>query len=182
MHELEFVRPIQEVVSKVAKCKVKSYRQVTKRDLRGVSKIILSGTSLQDIKYLQHLEKFKAIAEESIKKKIPSLGICAGCQVLGLLEGAKLERLKKAEIGLVWIKLQKDFFNLKKGLMQVYCLHQSFLSWDKQLERKFEVIAYSKVKNKKVPQIIKHREKPWLGLLFHPEVRQKELIKKFVSL
>ena len=32
-----------------------------------------------------------------------------------------------------------------------------------------------------IPEAVKHKKKELYGVLFHPEVRQKEMIKKFVD-
>ena len=31
-------------------------------------------------------------------------------------------------------------------------------------------------------QAIKHKEKPFYGIMFHPEVRNEEIVKNFISL
>ena len=61
--------------------------------------------------------------------------------------------------------------------------HKPFLSFPHHsiqynfyvLSDEFDVLAESKY----CPQAIKHKEKPYFAVLFHPEVRNKKIIENF---
>ena len=80
--------------------------------------------------------------------------------------------IKQQEIGLTEIKFKKKFLGLD-GKKQVYELHNYYAE-----SNEFDVFAESD----KCPQAIKHRQKPFYAVLFHPEVRTKELLVKFACL
>ena len=100
----------------------------------------------------------------------PILGICGGMQVISLAFGGTL--LENKEIGLIQIKFEKEFLNFKPSLAEVYLLHNYAV-----LNQNFEVFA--SLREFEIPQAIKHKIKPIYGVLFHPEVRNKELISYF---
>ena len=83
----------------------------------------------------------------------PILGICGGSHIIGLVLGKKIE--KNEQIGLKKIKL--DFLGIK-GEKEVYHLHG------------LEVL----------PETFKQGN--IYATLFHPEVRNKEIIKNFIKL
>ena len=85
----------------------------------------------------------------------PVLGICGGAHVIGLVLGYKLK--KKTGIGLEEINFKKAFLG-SLGKKQVYHLHNS-----KVLPETFQ-------------------KKNIFSVLFHPEVRNKEMILNFAGL
>jgi len=87
--------------------------------------------------------------------KKPVLGICGGAHLIGLTLGYKLK--KKKEIGLKELILRHDFLGTE-GMKQVYYLH-SFHA---------------------LPETF--HEKNLYATLFHPEVRNKEMILNFSEL
>ena len=86
--------------------------------------------------------------------KKPILGICGGAHIIGLVLGNKLKEEK--EIGLKEIKI-KEFLAVN-GKKQAYHLHN------------FQVL----------PQVF--HEKNLYATLFHPEVRNREMILNFAGL
>lgn len=163
----EFVLPIAAVAKKICHCKIKHYLEVTNQDLDQCNSIILSGTALKDMTTLSHLEKFVWLKE--IEK--PVLGICAGMETIGVVFGARL--IKCLEIGMTPIISLRDnpFFS---GDFKAYSLH----SYCVEASEEFEVWA----KSTKCIQVFRHKTKPIYGTLFHPEVRNQELIKRFIEL
>ena len=81
----------------------------------------------------------------------PVFGICGGAHIIGLICGGKLK--EKKEIGMKETKI-KNFLGVK-GKKQVYHLHKFYVLPD----------VY---KNKKI-----------YATLFHPEVRNKEIVVNF---
>ena len=90
---------------------------------------------------------------KNTNKKI--LGICGGAHIICLVLGYKLK--KKKEIGLKDLGLKKEFLGMK-GKMQVYHLHQFYV----------------------LPEV--YNKGNIYTTLFHPEVRNKNLIENFVKL
>lgn len=176
LHYYEFVKPIEDIL-RVNKFKffTKHYLKLKEDDLKKFSKAIICGTSLKDFYYFIHFDKFKWIN----KFDKPIFGICAGMQIIVrifrgriALKGKKI--FNRTEIGMTSIVFKKEFLGLN-GKEQVYELHQAGILND---GNKFNIFAAS---NKGV-QAIKHKTKKIYGVLFHPEVRQKDLIINFCKI
>jgi len=171
LHYFEFVKPICDILdnNKISYF-VKDYKRVGKADLEKASKVIICGTSLYDNEFIKNIKKFKWI----IDFDKPILGICGGMQIIGLLFGGKIG--KESEIGFYNENFTREFFGLI-GECEVYHLHNNYVDFSKLKE--FEVFC---VGDLGISQAIKHNEKDVYGVLFHPEVRNKDLIIKFCSL
>jgi len=168
LHYLEFVKPICDILdSNKARYFVKSYKQVGKEDLKKCSKVIICGTSLYDNEFVKNIKKFKWI--RNLDK--PILGICGGMQIIGLLFRGSI--LKETEIGFYKETFGKEFLGLV-GEVEVYHLHNNYIDFLKLKE--FEIFC-----GDAIIQAVKHREKNIYGVLFHPEVRNKDLIIEFCS-
>ncbi|MBU7032381.1 MAG: hypothetical protein HXS53_07600 [Theionarchaea archaeon] len=160
----EFVRPLEEIVRSVADCSVHHYSQdIQIQDYEG---IILSGTALKDNYYLKNLHHFSWLPSCDI----PVLGICAGMHVIGSQFTGSV--VPCVEIGMVQVVPTHKTW-LIQSPMHVYELHtygiippQDFISL---------------ARSRKIIQVIKHREKEIYGILFHPEVRNEQIIKKFIN-
>ena len=159
----EFIRPITQLLPEHL---IAHYTLVTKSFLKRIDKVILSGTTLKDVAYLEDIKRFFWIKD--FQK--PLLGICAGMQIMAMVYGAKT--LKCTEIGMTKIKVMKASEVLNEDT-EAYSLHNYSVS----IPKEFEILA----KSKKSPQLIKHKTKPMYGVLFHPEVRNIELINKFLK-
>ena len=165
MSELEFVRPIEQIVGK--NYFVKHYKSLTETDLKKADKIILSGTSLKDFEYWNDFEKFLFL--KNLKK--PVLGICAGMQILVRLFDGELSKIEKIEIGQTQIDFEKNFLGVS-GKQKVYFLHKLGV---RKIGKNFDVYA----KSDKGIAAIKHKSKKIYGVLFHPEVYNREIIENF---
>ena len=162
----EFVLPIVAVAKKISDFSIKHYIELTNQDLNKCSCIILSGTALKDISTLNNIEKFQWLKET----EKPVLGICAGMETIGVVFGARL--IKCLEIGMTPIISLKDNPLFSEDF-KAYSLH----SYCVEASEEFEVWA----KSDKCIQVIKHKTRPIYGTLFHPEVRNQELIKRFIE-
>ncbi|MCW4010549.1 MAG: gamma-glutamyl-gamma-aminobutyrate hydrolase family protein [Candidatus Bathyarchaeota archaeon] len=163
----EFVLPIIEATQKSEKCVVKHYSEVADSDIQGCSRIILSGTTLKDNVTLEQTEKFAWL--KTVDK--PVLGVCAGMQTIGAVFGLLLTR--SMEIGMTQVKTQ-NANPLCSGTFKAYSLHNYCV----ESSDEFEILAEST----KCIQALKHKRKPLYGVLFHPEVRNLEIIKRFIQL
>lgn len=169
LHFNEFVKPVGDIlVRNNIKGFIRKYDCVNKRDVERAEKIIICGTSLKDNEFLNNVNKFEWIKD--IKK--PILGICAGMQIIGLVFGGNLN--KKEEIGFYHENFQKDFLGIN-GDIEVYHLHNNYVNFSRLKD--FEVFCSSN----EVDQAVKHKRKEIYGVLFHPEARNKEMIRNFCS-
>lgn len=151
LHELEFVKPIKDILQdNNIKYFVKHYKKINDRDINKSDKIIICGTSLKDNDFLENVNKFEWLKDFGK----PVLGICGGAHIIGLIFGYKIR--KEQEIGLNEINIDEEFLGVK-GKRQVYHLHNLWV----------------------LPELWKHKTKPIYGVLFHPEVRNKEIILNF---
>lgn len=152
LHELEFVKPIEDIIKRNNKKFVtKHYMNVKENDLEKAEKVIICGTSLRDNNFIEDVKIFSWIKD--FKESI--LGICGGSHIIGLVLGFKLKT--KKEIGLKKIQIEKEFLGIK-GEISVYHLHG------------LEVL----------PEIY-HKDNLY-ATVFHPEVRNKKMIEEFVKI
>jgi GMP synthase (glutamine-hydrolysing) len=163
----EFVLPILSIAREYDECTIKHYTQVTKADISNCSKVILSGTPLKDNTTQSQPEKFSWIK----KNDKPVLGICAGMQAIGVVFGLLLTRCQ--EIGMTQVTTM-NANPLFTASFKVYSLHK----YSVESSEEFEVLAEST----RCLQAFKHKEKPIYGVLFHPEVRNPEIVKRFLTL
>jgi GMP synthase-like glutamine amidotransferase len=205
LHELEYIKPITQIIETLTNNSfdndlgiskpIKQNKQFTKLNymnlteeiIKKYSHIILSGTSLKEFEYLNNLDKFEWIKTINQNKKQYLLGICAGCQIIQKMFKAK--EIKFQEFGLYKLEILKQDIILENKTLQgdsssngpmvsnsstlkeIYALHSSNF----EVPDKFEIIAKTKI-----PQIIKYEN--IYGCLFHPEVRNKQIIKNFLNL
>lgn len=160
----EFVLPIATIVKNKEAFVVKHYSDMNQENTDRYKRIILSGTPLKDSKYLDNIEEFEWIRQCDK----PIFGICAGMQAMGLVFGSSLE--KCLEIGMKSIRTVKKN-RLIPSTFKAYELH----NYSVLPSSAFDVLAQSD----KCVQTIKHKKKEVYGVLFHPEVRNKEIIERF---
>jgi len=165
----EFVLPIVSIARKRGEVKVKHFSELQRESVSGFEKIILSGTALKDHATLACVEKFDWLRAF----QCPVLGICAGMQTMALVLGSRL--LKHVEIGMREIVTVKEN-PLFSSDFDVYTLHD----FSVKPSAEFDVLA--EASGHICIEAIKHREKDVYGVLFHPEVRNAEIIERFLSL
>lgn len=163
----EFVMPILEVAREVEECRVTHYFDLDREDLSESRIIVLSGTALKDNATLSQPEKFSWLRDMGK----PVLGICAGMQTFSVVFGISLIRC--VEIGMIQMTTLKEN-RLFSGSFRAYSLHNYSIEPSKD----FEVLAVSSV----CVQAVKHKEKQIYGVLFHPEVRNPEILQRFIQL
>ena len=161
MHELEFVRAIESLIEGAV---VRHYKKLNKADLENAEKVIICGTSLQDNDFLKDLDKFQWI--KNLNK--PLLGICGGFQIISLVFGG--EKMENRELG--FISENFDNFLGVRGKRNTYHLHNNAVSLPK---------GFSQHTDSPTPHAIKHDKKPIYATLFHPEVRNIEMLLNFVN-
>jgi len=166
LHYYEFVKPVEDILkNNNIQFKTTQYKKINRNLIKKSDKIIICGTSLKDNDFLKNINFFEWI--KSYNK--PLFCICGGMHILCLLFDGELKKQK--EIGLINIKFEKEFLGIK-GAIPVYELHNLYVQC-----KEFDLYA----KSKKCPQAVKHKSKPFYGVLFHPEVRTKHLILNFAK-
>ena len=161
----EFVLPIVSIAEELEKCDVKHYLEVNEKSLNSYGEIILSGSALKDTVTLDQTARFTWLKDCGK----PVLGICAGMQTAGLVFGGCMEKCR--EIGMIEIETSKENI-LFSSTFKVYALHNYALVPSAE----FEALA----KSAKCVHAIKHKHKDIYGVLFHPEVRNKEGVERFI--
>jgi len=164
----EFVSPIKLIAEELDECLVRHYLEVTSEDIARCDRIILSGTALKDNATLSQPEKFRWIKNTGK----PVLGICAGMQTIGVVFDLRLT--KCLEIGMTQMTPLKENPLFSTVPFRAYSLH----NYSVGTSAEFEVLAESA----KCPQAVKHKQKPLYGVLFHPEVRNEDVIKRFIQM
>ncbi len=170
LHLYEFVKPVGDILKFIGKdFFVRHYLDLCEDDLKKCERVIICGTSLADRNYLENINKFFWLRDFDK----PVLGICAGMQILGLIFGGNKEEIKqKTEIGFYFENFSKGFLGLK-GKKEVYHLHRNYVVF----EEGWEIFS----EGDGVQQAVKMKDKQIYGVLFHPEVRNKELVEEFVK-
>ena len=162
----EFVLPIASVVKKWEEYAIVHYKELTPQSIASVRKVILSGTPLMDKEFLHHYTNFSWLRETDT----PLLGICAGMQFLALLFDSGLKNC--LEIGMTEIETTAEN-PLFSSNFRAYELHTTAV----EPSPDFEVLARSD----NCVQAIRHKKKEIYGILFHPEVRNREIIERFLQ-
>ena len=162
----EFVEPIKNIADEDHQVVVRHYDEVSDADVLVADKIIVCGTALQDNNFHHHADKLQKLG---VWDK-PSLGICGGMQMLALAYSGSLSSSREIGMGKITCVRKNKLFDTD---LEVYMLHQNSVE---KLDQ-FDVLA----ENDNGAQVIKHKEKEAYGVLFHPEVRQEELIRRFLA-
>ena len=185
MHYFEFVKPVEDILRKKNIDFSTMHHSQADKDViidDKFKKIIICGTSLRDFGYSKSDSmNYSKNASDSPKNfswikdiKKPLLGICAGMQIIGQAFNCMTE--ENLEIGLIDAKFS-GFLGIN-GIKKVYSLHNLALKNDAVLVKTFDILAVSEKTD--TVQAIRHKSRPIYGVLFHPEVRNKDIIEKFL--
>ena len=117
------------------------------------------------------------------KADFPILGICAGHQFIARFFGGKVKPSKIPEFGKIELILLKEDKALFNGVPKKSIVWESHNDEVTTLPKDFEVLGKSE--NCKI-QAMHHKEKPFYGLQFHPEVEHTEygelIFKNFIKI
>ncbi|HMA05773.1 MAG TPA: hypothetical protein VKO45_07585 [Methanomicrobiales archaeon] len=166
----EFVAPVERIVRTDGETTlIRHYADISGPDLASADGVILCGTALADFGYLDGMEHFAWLP--SFPR--PVFGICAGMQVIAKTFGGEVR--PGVAIGMAGQEVTApDPLLAGKDRFDAYELH----SLSVVPPASFRVLAVSP----SGIQVIRHRERPVYGVMFHPEVRNEWLIRRFLSL
>ncbi|MBI5391196.1 hypothetical protein HZB02_06930 [Candidatus Woesearchaeota archaeon] len=150
----EFVRPVVELLGESC---VVHMTEVTEQLVEQSEGVVLCGVQLQDFDYLDHVDRFAWL--KTTTKRV--LGICAGAQVIAKVFGGNI--VQQQEIGVLEV-LWKD-----GKTEQVYTLHNNAFRCPKGFI----------VRAKSEQCIHAVQKKTLMCVLFHPEVLNKEMVKRY---
>ncbi len=158
LSSLEFVEPVRRIAEETGETRVLHISEI---DTAPRGKIILCGTALQDNGFLD-------MDLGWIRETDDVLGICAGMQAIAKAYGAQVERCE--EIGMVNVStvVENPLFI---GEFRAYAVHANACS----LPHGFDMIARSD------RCIHGFRKNGIYGILFHPEVRNEEVLRRFLK-
>lgn len=170
LSKYEFVYPVADaLMRKGARTKIAHFTEIYDDVLAGSDKTILCGTALMDDTYMDFLELFSWIKEW----EKPALGICAGMQVIGSVFGGLI--VPRPAIGLEKTNIVLDT-PLLGELREIegYHLH----NYGVTSPEGFQIVAGT-------PQSVdafRHSLRPIYGIIFHPEVRNRWILERFIDL
>lgn len=144
-----------------------SYRVVaSKEDLQKipankVSHIIISGSPLMvtPTSYVPNLDQFILNVVTILRYNVPVMGICFGCQLLSVLFGGSLRKLRKTYCDDAIMHYNKQSHTVR------FCLNYVI----KDVPPSFEVLGRTTLRSVNTPCFIRHSDRPIYGCLFHPE-------------
>ncbi len=121
--------------------------------------------------------------DEYLKKAdFPILGICAGHQYMARFFGGKVKPAENPEFGKVELEIVKKD-NLFEGVTEKSIVWESHNDEVVKLPKDFELLASSRDCN---IQAMRHKNRLFYGLQFHPEVENTEygekIFKNFIKL
>ncbi len=153
LHELEFVKPVFDIVKKTLVSDIVIVKHYRNLTISDINKSNKIIICGTSLKDNDFLKDIKKFKWIKSYKK-PIFGICSGSHLMGLVFGKKIKR--KKEIGFKEIDIKEEFLGIK-GKRQVYHLHN------------FQVLPET------------YHKKNFYATLFHPEVRNREMIGDFLK-
>jgi len=166
----EFVDSIANSVRRTgSEYKILHFTELTGKVIERPDRIILCGTALKDNLYARRIDLFSWI--EALEK--PLLGICAGMQVVASIFGGEI--VPQPKIGLEKIDIVRETPLLGQPReIEGYHLHNSGVT----LPPGFDLVAGRPDRI----EAFKHSKRPIYGIIFHPEVRNRWIMERFVDL
>ena len=152
-----------------------SFNDLVKEEING---LVLSGGAPRI-----GLEGSLGNTDELLEKaSFPVLGICAGHQYMARFFGGQVKPAEKPEFGKVELTIiKKDVFF--EGVAEKSIVWESHNDEVIKIPKDFELLASSE--NCSI-QAMRHKNKPFYGLQFHPEVEHTEygekIFKNFVKI
>lgn len=163
----EFVSPVIDIV-RIAGFSTIVLPLTTHEIPDNLKGIILTGTSLMDNHYLTI-----GLPEWVLQWTGPVLGICAGMQLIVMTYGGRIVPSEAIGMKEICCTNSDEIFNGKERFTG-WELHRSGV----EISGNLTALARSE----SGIQMIRTNERPWYGVLFHPEVRNEWLITNFLTI
>jgi GMP synthase (glutamine-hydrolysing) len=146
-------------------------------ELDSYDHIILSGSEDSILNERDYIDKEMELVRKAIDKKIPTLGICFGHQLISraMLGLHGVRKAKKPEIGWKQVTFHKKS-PLTDGIQKEFFIFNSHFDEACNLTDEFEILASSEMSEVQAFQI---KGAPVWGIQFHPEI-DVESGKKFI--
>ena len=166
----EFVLPIEEAIKQAgARCDILHYTEISEKRIEKYKRAVLCGTALKDNVYAEKLDAFSWILEWAK----PMLGIGAGMRVIASLSGGNISA--KLVIGFESTKIiRKTSLLGEPRQIEGYYLQRYGVT----LPQGFDLLAGT-IDN---VEAFMHLEKPLYGIIFHPEVRNRWILERFIQI
>lgn len=170
---------IQEAISKIENVsfEIKHHSKVSEEIIQCVKPnlVLLTGRVTHHWSLKEILNSYKSELELLKKIEIPTLGICAGHQLLGISYGSEFGKMIESEEDIleegytdIEIVKQAPLFKRLKENFRCMELHRDEV---KELPSEFEILASTEMCK---IQAMKHNKKNLYGLQFHPEYYNDE--------
>ena len=181
-NKIAFVRHLLRYLQKrdVQYRTVKSLAGLARIDAASVTGVILSGSPLMVNAHDmgKHPEQFILNIRALEDCNVPVIGICFGCQLINHYYGGSLKRLLSPFCEDADLRSTNTSFTLPVGFCINYVLDK--------VAPDFDVVGTTTVRShRSTPAFTKHRVKPILGCLFHPEIHemsQRAILDGFLCL
>ena len=163
----EFVGPVARIVERAGlPWRGIHFARAGTADLAGVSGIILCGTALQDNLFAERVDEMAPLFDAGL----PVLGICAGMEALCIAFGGSIR--PASEIGMTRIRREApDPLLGDAGEFDAYELHS--FACDPPAGWVTTAVSDTCV------QAARHPDLPLSGVMFHPEVRNDQVVERF---
>jgi GMP synthase-like glutamine amidotransferase len=147
-------------------------RSVREKDVTG---ILISGSPLMVTKksIRDNIDQFALNTFCIMRYDVPILGICFGCQLINVIFGGNLRKLRSHFCQDSEVKLSKERISGR------FCLRYII----NKVSPMFKTVGLSVIRGDNVPCMIKHKTRKIYGCLFHPEFHPKThyIIKDFLQ-
>jgi GMP synthase-like glutamine amidotransferase len=143
-------------------------REVDAQSADGYDAVVLSGGWWYDDE-IQHLEIYKGELALIRRAAVPMLGICIGMQLMQIAYSGRVQLLDEPQYDLQEISIEGSAQYLL-GWPAVMRVHKNHTMGALAVANGFDVLARSPGHI----EMIRHQDKPLLGVQFHPEVGETE--------
>ncbi len=169
LHFFEFVKPLIDIAESTKETvDVMHWSEVDEERAAVASRIILCGNGLLDNKSLSCLKSFSWLE----KTNVPVLGICAGAQIISRFFGGRI--FPSTRIGVNRITfLHPDPLLSAMSKYNVYELHT---------KRCTVPPGFVELAETDIPMAFRKADAPVYGVLWHPEVMNKEMVRAFCTM
>ncbi len=166
---------LNELVSVFPNVTVIDRKELQSIDNLGIYDLLVfsGGSSVPTI--LRHPEEYKAEIETVKKTTIPVIGICLGCEVITKAFGGELQELPEEHRGVIDLQITNSDLEKSLGSSKITVMEGHHIGI-KQMPQSFVSCAQSE----HGVEIIKHKDRPIIGVQFHPEISNNQKIVQWL--